>query len=86
MPTYEYECKSCNHRLEAFQSMTDAPLSRCPQCGRKSLRRLISPGAGIIFKGSGFYVTDYARSSSSRASAKPSESNDSKTKSGDSSE
>ena len=57
MPTYEYECKSCGHAFEAFQSMSDAPLSECPEC-KKELRRLINGGSGIIFKGSGFYVTD----------------------------
>ena len=57
MPTYEYECKSCKHSFEAFQSMSDAPLSECPKC-KKELRRLINGGSGIIFKGSGFYVTD----------------------------
>ena len=57
MPTYEYECKSCGHSFEAFQSMSDAPLRECPQCG-KEVRRLINGGTGVIFKGSGFYVTD----------------------------
>lgn len=57
MPTYEYECKTCGHVFEAFQSMSEAPLSACPECG-KSVRRLINGGSGIIFKGSGFYVTD----------------------------
>jgi putative FmdB family regulatory protein len=57
MPTYEYECKSCGHNFEVFQSITDAPLSDCPQCG-KEIRRLINGGGGVIFKGSGFYVTD----------------------------
>ncbi|GHT79900.1 hypothetical protein FACS1894130_10010 [Spirochaetia bacterium] len=57
MPTYEYECKSCGHTFDAFQSMRDDPLKTCPQCG-KELRRLINGGSGIIFKGSGFYVTD----------------------------
>jgi len=60
MPTYEYECTK-NHRFEKFQSMTDAPLKKCPKCGRKA-RRLISSGAGILFKGSGFYQTDYRSS------------------------
>jgi putative FmdB family regulatory protein len=59
MPTYEYECKDCGHVFEAFQSMKDAPLKECPRCG-KELRRLINGGSGIIFKGSGFYVTDKA--------------------------
>ena len=57
MPTYEYECKKCGHNFEAFQAMSDEPLKKCPKCG-KELRRLIFGGTGIIFKGSGFYVTD----------------------------
>ncbi|MDR1325549.1 MAG: zinc ribbon domain-containing protein [Treponema sp.] len=57
MPTYEYECKMCGHTFDVFQSMSDAPLKTCPECG-KELRRLINGGSGIIFKGSGFYVTD----------------------------
>lgn len=58
MPTYEYECEVCNHRFERFQSITAAPLDTCPECGG-TVHRLISPGAGFIFKGSGFYATDY---------------------------
>ena len=57
MPTYEYECKKCGDRFEVFQSMTAEPLKKCKKC-RGSLRRLIGSGAGIIFKGSGFYATD----------------------------
>jgi putative FmdB family regulatory protein len=57
MPTYEYECKSCGHTFDVFQSMNDEPLKICPVCGR-DVRRLINGGSGIIFKGSGFYVTD----------------------------
>jgi putative FmdB family regulatory protein len=57
MPTYEYECTSCGKSFEAFQSMSDAPLSACPSCGKK-VRRRINGGTGIIFKGSGFYVND----------------------------
>jgi putative FmdB family regulatory protein len=57
MPTYEYECKSCGYSFETFQSMKDEALKSCPQCG-KDLRRLINGGSGVIFKGSGFYVTD----------------------------
>ena len=63
MPTYEYECKSCFHTFEAFQAMSDEPIKICPQCGRE-VRRLIYGGAGVIFKGSGFYVTDKNKSSS----------------------
>lgn len=58
MPTYEYECRKCGKTLEKFQSMTAKPLATCPSCKGK-LKRLISAGAGIIFKGSGFYQTDY---------------------------
>lgn len=58
MPTYEYECGRCAHTFEAFQSMTEKPLRKCPQCGGK-VRRLIGAGAGVIFKGSGFHATDY---------------------------
>ncbi|MDR0448190.1 MAG: zinc ribbon domain-containing protein [Treponema sp.] len=57
MPTYEYECKSCGHNFDAFQSMSEMPLTDCPECG-KELRRLINGGSGVIFKGSGFYVND----------------------------
>ncbi len=58
MPTYEYECTHCGHNFEAFQKITDKHLNACPKCDKK-VRRLISGGAGIIFKGSGFYATDY---------------------------
>ena len=64
MPTYEYECKSCGHTFEAFQSMSDDPLKNCPECG-KHIRRLIHGGTGVIFKGSGFYVTDKSKGASS---------------------
>lgn len=59
MPTYDYVCDACGHRFEEFQSMKDAALKDCPACKQPSLRRLIGAGAGIIFKGSGFYSTDY---------------------------
>ncbi len=58
MPTYEYECQKCGTAMEKFQSMTEKPLKKCPSCGGL-LKRLISAGAGILFKGSGFYQTDY---------------------------
>lgn len=63
MPTYDYECTHCGHTFEAFQSITEDPLSSCPKC-RGKVRRLIGGGMGVIFKGSGFYTTDYKRSSS----------------------
>ena len=58
MPTYEYECEGCGHRFERFQAMSDKPVKTCPECGGK-VRRLIGAGAAVIFKGSGFYATDY---------------------------
>ncbi|MCK5305958.1 MAG: zinc ribbon domain-containing protein [Candidatus Omnitrophica bacterium] len=61
MPTYEYECQKCKDKFENFQSMSSDPLKRCKECGGK-LKRLIGTGAGIIFKGSGFYATDYRSS------------------------
>ena len=65
MPTYEYECTTCGHRFEKFQSMVDKPLTKCPKC-KKKVKRLIGTGAGIIFKGSGFYATDYKKGSASK--------------------
>jgi putative FmdB family regulatory protein len=59
MPTYEYACSKCGHRFEQFQSMRDEPLRKCPKCHKAALKRLIGGGAGLIFKGSGFYITDY---------------------------
>jgi putative FmdB family regulatory protein len=59
MPTYEYECEACEKRHEEFQSISAPPLKKCPHCGKKKLKRIIGTGAGFIFKGSGFYTTDY---------------------------
>jgi len=70
MPTYEYKCKDCGFELEEFQSITDDPLKVCPSCGGE-LQRVLSGGIGLIFKGSGFYITDYAKKNSSTHS-KPS--------------
>jgi len=75
MPTYEYECKSCGHGFEIIQSMSEQPLKDCPECGQE-VRRLVFGGAGVIFKGSGFYSTD--KSKSENKSVKTS---DTKTKS-----
>jgi len=72
MPTYDYECDACKHAFEEFQSMMDEPLKKCPKCKKKKLRRLLGTGAAIIFKGSGFYQTDY-RSESYKSSAKADE-------------
>lgn len=76
MPTYDYACSRCGHRLEAFQSLSEPALVRCPSCGRDGLQRQIGTGAGILFKGSGFYETDYKRPSAPKsgdAAAKPAE-------------
>ena len=59
MPTYEYKCANCNCLMEVFQSITANPLRKCPECGKMKLQRLLGTGAGLIFKGSGFYETDY---------------------------
>jgi putative FmdB family regulatory protein len=68
MPTYDYECDACDHKFEFFQSMSEDPLKKCPKCGKKKLRRLFGAGAAVMFKGSGFYQTDY-RSESYKKSA-----------------
>ncbi|MFN0131572.1 MAG: FmdB family zinc ribbon protein [Phycisphaerales bacterium] len=68
MPTYEYACRACKHEFEAFQSMSEGPKRKCPSCGKNTLERKIGIGAAILFKGSGFYQTDY-RSESYKKSA-----------------
>lgn len=68
MPTYDYVCDACEYQFELFQSITAEPERKCPACGKPKLRRLIGPGAAIVFKGSGFYQTDY-RSESYKKSA-----------------
>jgi putative FmdB family regulatory protein len=72
MPTYDYECDACKHKFEEFQSMSDKVLKKCPACKKPKLRRLLGTGAAIIFKGSGFYQTDY-RSESYKSAAKAEE-------------
>ena len=67
MPTYDYVCKNCDHQWELFQSMKDNPVRKCPSCGKLRAKRVIGPGAGIIFKGSGFYQTDYRSNSYKKA-------------------
>jgi len=68
MPTYDYVCRNCDHEWELFQLIKANPIRKCPECGRLKAKRVIGPGAGIIFKGSGFYQTDY-RSDSYRKQA-----------------
>lgn len=67
MPTYEYECLSCKHKFEILQSITAKPKTKCPKCGKK-LKKLISSTAGFIFKGTGFYATDYKKAGKSEKS------------------
>jgi putative FmdB family regulatory protein len=69
MPTYDYVCDACNHQFELFQSITASAERKCPKCGRLKLRRLIGPGAAIMFRGSGFYKTDYRSESYKKAAA-----------------
>lgn len=70
MPTYEYECGACGHRFEKFQSMTEKPIRKCPECGKDKTERIIHGGAGVLFKGSGFYQTDYRSKSYKEAARK----------------
>ncbi len=88
MPTYDYKCKECEHEFEEFQQMTAKPVKKCPECDGK-VKRLIGAGAGVVFKGSGFYETDYKKAPVSsepveKSSAKSTESSKSKSSSSDS--
>jgi putative FmdB family regulatory protein len=67
MPTYEYQCTACGHAFEKFQSIKSAPIKKCPNCGKSKVKRLIGMGAGLLFKGSGFYITDYRGDSYNKA-------------------
>jgi putative FmdB family regulatory protein len=70
MPTYDYECDACGHEFELFQGINDPHLRKCPQCGKLKLRRLFGTGAAVVFKGSGFYETDYRSDSYKKAAEK----------------
>jgi putative FmdB family regulatory protein len=82
MPTYDYVCKNCGHKFEEFQSMSSDPLKKCPSCKKSKLQRLIGTGAGVIFKGSGFYETDYRSDSYAKDAKKDSEPESKDTKGG----
>ena len=99
MPTYDYVCEACDHIWEEFKPITSKPTKKCPECGKPKAKRKIGPGAGIIFKGSGFYQTDYRSDSykksadadsksqapsESKSESKPESKNESKSNSGDS--
>lgn len=73
MPIYEYLCENCGHTFEELQSMKEKPLIICPNCGKETLKRLIGTGTGIIFKGSGFYLTDYKNKKTSQSDKHSSE-------------
>jgi len=82
MPTYDYACKACGRRFETFQSMRDEPLTTCPHCDAVALHRLIGAGAGLVFKGSGFYLTDYKKGNGSATSTSASTPTGSKASNG----
>jgi putative FmdB family regulatory protein len=69
MPTYDYVCDACKHEFELYQSIKEEAKRKCPECGKNKLRRLIGPGAALVFKGSGFYKTDYRSESYKKAAA-----------------
>jgi putative FmdB family regulatory protein len=79
MPTYDYECDACGHSFELFQSMSEPVKKKCPKCSKPKLRRLIGTGAAIVFKGSGFYQTDYRSDSYKKAAEKDKPAGDSKS-------
>lgn len=80
MPTYEYQCDACGHAFEEWQSFKDDALTKCPKCKKNKLRRLFGGGAAIIFKGSGFYETDYRRKDEEKKKGKPAEDKPAETK------
>jgi putative FmdB family regulatory protein len=81
MPTYEYRCDGCGHELELFQSITEPPKKKCPACKKSRLKRKIGGGAGFLFKGSGFYLTDYRSDSYKKAAEADSKPGDSSSSS-----
>src|SRR4051812_8902342 len=79
MPTYDYECDACGHEFELFQSISEPVQKKCPQCGKLKLRRLFGTGAAVVFKGSGFYQTDYRSDSYKKAAEKDKPASESKS-------
>jgi putative FmdB family regulatory protein len=83
MPTYDYQCDACDHKFEAFQSITEPHLKRCPECKKSKLRRLFGTGAAIMFKGSGFYQTDYRSESYKKGAEADKKASESSSSSGE---
>ena len=81
MPTYDYECGACSHAFELFQSISDGVKRKCPECGKHKLKRLFGTGGAVVFKGSGFYQTDYRSESYKKGAEKAKKAADSKNKS-----
>ena len=81
MPTYDYECDACGHEFELFQSIMDPKQKKCPKCGKLKLRRLFGTGAAVVFKGSGFYQTDYRSESYKKGAEKDKPATESKSES-----
>jgi putative FmdB family regulatory protein len=81
MPTYDYECDACGHTFELFQGITEPVQKKCPNCGKLKLRRLFGTGAAVVFKGSGFYQTDYRSESYKKGAEKDKPASESKTES-----
>ena len=79
MPTYEYQCQSCQHDFERYQSFSEDPITLCPECGEEKVQKVISGGAGVVFKGGGFYETDYNRGKGSDYHKKNTDEGGSKT-------
>jgi len=82
MPTYDYACDACEHSFEVFESITAEPQKKCPKCKKNKLRRLFGAGGGLLFKGSGFYLTDYRSDSYKKAAAAEKPAGDSGSSSG----
>ena len=84
MPTYDYRCKACSHKWEEWQSITAPATKKCPECGKAKAERVIGPGAGLLFRGSGFYITDYRSDSYKKGAEADKKASESSSSSGES--